>query len=91
MNATRQVGFAVPALLLIDTKGRRTRLNFAFPQMAWTLLAAGPCPIIPKEDNAHLGLVAFFVFLFTALRSFSEGPVPSVYSAEAFPLSHRGE
>ena len=81
--------FAWPAVWTIDTWGRRALLLFTFPQMAWTLLAAGLCFLIPKEDRAHLGLIAFFVFLFAAFYSPGEGPVPFTYSAEVFPLSHR--
>jgi sugar porter (SP) family MFS transporter len=81
--------FAWPAIWTIDTYGRRTLLLFTFPQMAWTLLAAGLCFLIPKESNAHLGLVALFIFLFAAFYSPGEGPVPFTYSAEVFPLSHR--
>jgi hypothetical protein len=58
--------------------------------MAWTLLAAGFFFWIPVENKAHLGLIATFVYLFTAFYSCGEGPVPFTYSAEAFPLSHRG-
>ena len=81
--------FAWPAVWTIDTYGRRALLLFTFPQMAWTLLAAGLCFIIPQESNAHLGLIAFFIFLFAAFYSPGEGPVPFTYSAEVFPLSHR--
>ncbi|KAK9326970.1 hypothetical protein V1520DRAFT_358437 [Lipomyces starkeyi] len=81
--------FAWPAVRTIDTYGRRTLLLFTFPQMAWTLLAAGFCFYIPESNRAHLGLIAFFVFLFTAFYSPGEGPVPFTYSAEVFPLSHR--
>ncbi|KAG7007644.1 sugar transporter [Physcia stellaris] len=81
--------FAWPAVWTIDTYGRRALLLFTFPQMAWTLLAAGLCFIIPEEDRAHLGLIAFFIFLFAAFYSPGEGPVPFTYSAEVFPLSHR--
>ena len=81
--------FAWPAVWTIDTWGRRNLLIFTFPQMAWTLLAAGLCFIIPEESKAHLGLIAFFVYLFTAFYSPGEGPVPFTYSAEVFPLSHR--
>ncbi|KAL8796908.1 MAG: hypothetical protein Q9182_007292 [Xanthomendoza sp. 2 TL-2023] len=81
--------FAWPAVWTIDTYGRRALLLFTFPQMAWTLLAAGLCFIIPKENRAHLGLIAFFIFLFAAFYSPGEGPVPFTYSAEVFPLSHR--
>ena len=81
--------FAWPAVWTIDTWGRRALLIFTFPQMAWTLLAAGLCFLIPEENRAHLGLIAFFVFLFAAFYSPGEGPVPFTYSAEVFPLSHR--
>lgn len=81
--------FAWPAVWTIDTYGRRALLLFTFPQMAWTLLAAGLCFIIPEESRAHLGMIAFFIFLFAAFYSPGEGPVPFTYSAEVFPLSHR--
>jgi sugar porter (SP) family MFS transporter len=81
--------FAFPAVWTIDTFGRRALLLFTFPNMAWTLLAAGFCFYIPKESSAHLGLVALFIFLFAAFYSPGEGPVPFTYSAEVFPLSHR--
>lgn len=82
--------FAFPAVFTIDTYGRRTLLLFTFPQMAWTLLAAGFCFYIPTESTAHIACIALFVFLFAAFYSPGEGPVPYAYSAEVFPLSHRG-
>ena len=85
--------FAWPAVWTIDTFGRRSLLLFTFPQMAWTLLAAGLCTLIPGADvtgnNSRLGCVALFVYLFDAFYSPGEGPVPFTYSAEVFPLSHR--
>ncbi|TQN75081.1 putative metabolite transport protein YfiG [Colletotrichum shisoi] len=63
--------------------------SFGFGMMAWTLLAAGLCTLIPGTGGAHLGMVALFVYLFAAFYSPGEGPVPSTYSAEVFPLSHR--
>ncbi|KAL2354414.1 sugar transporter [Cryomyces antarcticus] len=81
--------FAFPAVWTIDTFGRRALLLFTFPQMAWTLLAAGFCFFIPTSSSAHLGLIALFIFLFAAFYSPGEGPVPFTYSAEVFPLSHR--
>lgn len=59
--------------------------------MAWTLLAAGLCFYIPDSSLAHLGLITLFMFLFAAFYSPGEGPVPFTYSAEAFPLFHRGK
>ena len=81
--------FAFPAVWTIDTFGRRSLLLFTFPQMAWTLLAAGLCNFIPGKKGAHLALVAVFVYLFAVFYSPGEGPVPFTYSAEVFPLSHR--
>ncbi|KAF2703468.1 MFS transporter [Pleomassaria siparia CBS 279.74] len=81
--------FAWPAVWTIDTFGRRGLLLFTFPNMCWTLLAAGFSYYIPKEQTAHLALIAFFVYLFGAFYSPGEGPVPFTYSAEVFPLSHR--
>ncbi|KAL4926250.1 sugar porter family MFS transporter [Aspergillus undulatus] len=81
--------FAFPAVWTIDTFGRRSLLLFTFPQMAWTLLAAGFSFYIPEDSKAHLGMIALFVFLFAAFYSPGEGPVPFTYSAEVFPLSHR--
>src|SRR6267154_6729056 len=70
--------------------GRRVLLLATFPQMAWTLLAAGCCFLIdPDEGRARIGTIAFFIFLFAAFYSPGEGPVPYCYSAEAFPLAQR--
>lgn len=81
--------FAIPALYTIDRLGRRTLLISTFPNMCWTLLAAGMSFYIPQSSSAHLGLIALFIFLFCAFYSPGEGPCAFVYSAEAFPLSHR--
>jgi Sugar (and other) transporter len=82
--------FAWPAVWTIDTFGRRNLLLFTFPNMCWTLLAAGFCFYIPKEhQSGRLGGIAFFIYLFDAFYSPGEGPVPFTYSAEVFPLSHR--
>lgn len=81
--------FAFPAVRAIDTFGRRNLLLSTFPLMAVTLLAAGMCFFIPVASTAHLGLIAFFVFMFAIAYSPGAGPVPFTYSAEVFPLSHR--
>lgn len=57
--------------------------------MAWCLIAGGCCFLLDKENSARLPLIAFFVYLFTAFYSPGIGPVPNVYAAECFPLSHR--
>lgn len=57
--------------------------------MFWTLLAAGCSFWIPEGSSARLGCIALFIYLFDAFYSPGVGPCPFVYSAEAFPLSHR--
>ncbi|KAG7093617.1 hypothetical protein E1B28_007281 [Marasmius oreades] len=81
--------FAFPAVWTIDTFGRRNLLLFTFPNMAWSLLAAGFCFWIPIDNSARVPLIALFVFIFCAFYSPGEGPVPFTYSAEVFPLTHR--
>ena len=61
--------FAFPAVWTIDTFGRRNLLLFTFPNMAWTLLAAGFCFFIPDSSSARVPLIAFFVFLFAGALS----------------------
>lgn len=80
--------FCLPSLWLIDTLGRRTLLLSTFPNMFWTILAAGLCFLIPTESPAHVGLVALFTFLFATQYSLGEGVCAFVYGAEVFPLSH---
>ncbi|RDB22336.1 putative polyol transporter 6 [Hypsizygus marmoreus] len=81
--------FAFPAVWTIDTFGRRNLLLFTFPNMAWTLLAAGFSFYIPMGNAARVPCIALFIFLFAAFYSPGEGPVPFTYSAEVFPLTHR--
>jgi MFS family permease len=82
--------FAWPAIWTIDTYGRRSLLLFTFPNMAWSLLAVALCSLIPQTNKSlHVGLMAFFIYVFGAFYSPGEGPVPFTYSAEVFPLSHR--
>lgn len=82
--------FALPAVFTIDTFGRRTLLLFTFPNMFWSLLAAGMSFFVPEDNSTtRLALVALFIYIFTAFYSPGEGPVPFTYSAEVFPLSHR--
>ena len=81
--------FAIPALYTIDKLGRRTLLISTFPNMCWTLLATGMSFYVSEGSPARLGLIALFIFIFVAFYSPGEGPCAFVYSAEAFPLSHR--
>jgi hypothetical protein len=58
--------------------------------MAWSLLAAGLCFLIPEDrGTVRIGMIALFIYIFAAWYSPGEGPVPFTYSAEVFPLSHR--
>jgi MFS family permease len=81
--------FAFPAIWTIDTFGRRALLLFTFPNMAWSLLAAGLCALIDPTYKIHLAMVAIFIYIFAMFYSPGEGPVPFAYSAEIFPLTHR--
>lgn len=81
--------FAFPALYTMDTFGRRNLLLVTFPNMAWCLLAAGLAFLMPTDNSARVPLIAFFIYLFTALYGPGMGPMPSIYFSESFPLSHR--
>ncbi|KAI1775391.1 hypothetical protein F4818DRAFT_441488 [Hypoxylon cercidicola] len=81
--------FAFPALYTMDTFGRRNLLLVTFPNMAWCLLAAGLCFLMSPDNPARVPLIAFFIYLFTALYGPGMGPMPSIYFSESFPLSHR--
>jgi len=73
--------FAIPAIYTMDTFGRRNLLLFTFPNMAWCLVAAGCCFLMPESNSARVPLIAFFVFLFGAfygpgiVTHTSEGPI----------------
>jgi MFS family permease len=75
--------FALPAVYTIDTFGRRNLLLTTFPLMALCLFFTGFSFLIP-EGNGRLGCVATGIYLFMAVYSPGEGPVPFTYSAEAF-------
>ncbi|KAL9943561.1 hypothetical protein D7B24_006848 [Verticillium nonalfalfae] len=81
--------FAFPAVYMMDTFGRRNLLMITFPNMAWCLVAAGMCFLIDESVSARVPLIAFFVFLFSAMYGPGIGPLPSIYFSESFPLSHR--
>lgn len=59
--------FAFPAVYMMDTFGRRNLLMITFPNMAWCLVAAGTCFLIDENVSARVPLIAFFVFLFSAM------------------------
>nr|SIP56073.1 putative sugar porter [Yarrowia phangngaensis] len=82
--------FALPAVYTIDVMGRRALLLITFPLMAIFLLFSGFSFYIDQDDPtnspARVGCIVLGVYLFTAVYSSGEGPVPFTYSAEAFPL-----
>uniref|UniRef100_A0A1N6MC03 Putative sugar porter n=1 Tax=[Candida] hispaniensis TaxID=312227 RepID=A0A1N6MC03_9ASCO len=82
--------FALPAVFSIDRFGRRSLLLWTFPLMAIFLLFAGFSFYIgedhPKDSTPRVACIALGIYLFTAVYSSGEGPVPFTYSAEAFPL-----
>ncbi|ODQ79690.1 hypothetical protein BABINDRAFT_161408 [Babjeviella inositovora NRRL Y-12698] len=82
--------FAIPALYLIDVKGRRTLLLWTFPLMSVFLLMTGFSFWIPESNlSARVGVIALGIYLFAAVYSSGEGPVPFLYSAECFALPVR--
>ena len=83
--------FGFVAVFTIDTFGRRALLLTTFPAMFVTLLAAGFSLDIPSSSPAQLGMIATFIYIFTAFYVAGEGAIPYVYSSEVFPLSHRGK
>lgn len=78
--------FALPAVFTIDTYGRKFLLLVTFPLMAIFLLVAGFAFWIPSDSKAHVGIIAFGIYVYSAIYSSGEGPVPFTYSAEVFPL-----
>ncbi|CUS11763.1 unnamed protein product [Tuber aestivum] len=77
--------FALPAVRTIDTLGRRNLLLFTFPLMAVCMLITFLLEKIRDgKDGPPLSLIG--MYLFAAVYSPGEGPVPFVYSAECYPL-----
>jgi len=87
--------FAIPAIYTIDTFGRRNLLLTTFPLMGLCLLWCGMSFLIPRgpieepPPPGRTGSIAAAIFVFMAVYSPGEGPVPFTYSAEAFPLHIR--
>ena len=77
--------FAVPAIYTIDTFGRRNLLLTTFPLMGLMLLFTG-FSFWVESTQIRTALVTTGIYLFMAIYSPGEGPVPFTYSAEAFPL-----
>lgn len=81
---------AMPAIWTMDSFGRRSLLLLTLPFMAITMGIAGASFSISEEHSKlRFGLTTSMIYLFCLLYSPGMGPVPTVYSAEVFPLSHR--
>lgn len=87
--------FAIPAIYTIDTFGRRNLLLVTFPLMGLCLLWCGMSffisddPATGEPPMSKVGSIAAAIYVFMAVYSPGEGPVPFTYSAEAFPLHIR--
>ncbi|RSH93856.1 hypothetical protein EHS25_006505 [Saitozyma podzolica] len=81
--------FALPAIWTIDTFGRRNLLLTTFPLMALMLFWAGSMFFADTSNPARIPVLALAIYLFTAFYSPGMGPVPFVYAAESYPLTHR--
>lgn len=81
---------AFPAIWAMDSVGRRTLLLMTLPFMAITMGIAGASfSISDAHSTVRFGMTTSMIYLFCLLYSPGMGPVPTVYSAEVFPLSHR--
>jgi sugar porter (SP) family MFS transporter len=78
--------FAIPAFLTIDKFGRRNLLLTTFPLMAIFLIMTGAGFTIDYNERGKNAVIILGIYLFSAVYSSGEGPVPFTYSAEAFPL-----
>lgn len=78
--------FAIPAFLTIDRFGRRNLLLTTFPLMAIFLIMTGAGFTIDYNERGKNAVIILGIYLFSAVYSSGEGPVPFTYSAEAFPL-----
>lgn len=80
--------FAIPTFFMIDKRGRRYLLLRTFPWLALFLLVAGFAFWIPGTQ-ARIGVVTMGIYVFSAIYSFSCGPVPFLIAAESANLASR--
>lgn len=82
--------FAIPALFIIDTYGRRWLLLWTFPGMVVSLFATAMSTLMSESNmKGRLALIALFIYIFTIFYSVGEGPVCFMYGAEVFPTIQR--
>lgn len=81
--------FGLPAFYFIDRAGRRPLLLYLYPHLAWTTLAMAMSYYIPSDSTARPVVIIMWSYFFVAFYSPGQGPVPFLYSAESFPVTHR--
>lgn len=88
--------FAIPAIYTIDTFGRRNLLLTTFPLMSICLFFTGFSFWMPEGDTgageyntARVAMIALGIYLFMAVYSPGEGPVPFTYSGQSLPAWER--
>ncbi|KAK7953727.1 hypothetical protein PG988_014421, partial [Apiospora saccharicola] len=81
--------FGLPAIRTIDTLGRRKWLILTLPLMCLAMLGAALSAALITDQHARIGIMAFFIYLFSAAYSPGLGPIPFTLASESFPLSHR--
>lgn len=81
---------ALPAVWTMDSLGRRSLLLLTLPLMAITMGIAGASfSISDAHSTLRFAMTTSMIYLFCIIYSPGMGPVPTVYSAEVFPLTHR--
>ena len=78
--------FAIPTFYTIDTFGRRNLLLLTFPLMAIFFLLWTGFGFLASNDQTRIGIVASGVYIFSAIYSAGEGPVPFTLFCESFPI-----
>jgi MFS family permease len=81
--------FALPAFYTIDKFGRKPLLLTTYPLMAICLLFTGFSFWLPEHSTVRIACIALGIYLFACAYSPGSGPVPFMYSAEAYPLHVR--
>ncbi|KAJ7625827.1 putative sugar transporter [Roridomyces roridus] len=85
-----QFVFTIPTVFFIDTAGRRKLCLLTFPMMCIFLLAGGLSLLKTSgSPESRVGPLLLFVYLFTIMYCWGEGPVAFQYSAEVFPTVQR--
>ncbi|KAI5360081.1 Putative major facilitator, sugar transporter, major facilitator superfamily [Septoria linicola] len=79
---------AFPAVWTMDSLGRRSLMLYTLPPMA-IAMAIAALGFSLSDPKTSFYLSTSMIYIFCLLYSPGMGPVPTAYSAEVFPLSHR--